>query len=100
MFGIDAFYIGEKIVFAFYKKDDTLQENGIWVATKREHHKSLLNEVKGLGYIKGYGPKTWLILHETSDTFEEEANYIADLIKANSPRIGNIPKSKGRAKIK
>ena len=94
MFGVDAFYIGEKIVFALRKKDTGLADNGIWIASKKEHHQKLYHKITGLRPIETYGIKTWLVLPEDSDRFEEEANAVAELIKKGSELIGNIPKRK------
>lgn len=48
MFGVDSYYIGEKIVFALRKKDTLPEDNGIWIASKLEHHDALKKEVNGL----------------------------------------------------
>jgi len=94
MFGVDAYYIEEKIVFGLRKKDADLEDNGIWIASKIAHHQKLRHQFKGLRNIKTYGIKTWLVLPEDFERFEEEANAIADLIKNGSELIGNIPKRK------
>ncbi len=94
MFGVDAYYIHEKIVFALREREHNQEDNGIWIASKLEHHNALKKEIKGLQTIKTYGIKTWLVLPEQFEHFEEEANQLADLIKKNSPLVGNIPKPK------
>ncbi|QLG45782.1 hypothetical protein [Costertonia aggregata] len=94
MFGVDAYYIREKIVFALCQKEHMHQDNGIWIASKKKHHQKLNHQVKGLRSIKSYGIKTWLLLPEDFDYFEEQANIVADLIKNNSEIIGNVPKPK------
>ena len=94
MFGVDAFYIREKIVFALRKKEDRQEDNGIWIASQHAHHQKLRHQINGLRAIKTYGIKTWLLLPEDFDRFEEEAVKLADLIKEDSELIGNIPKTK------
>lgn len=94
MFGVDAFYIQDKIVFALRKKANDTEDNGIWIASKIEHHQKLKHRVKGLRAIKTYGIKTWLVLPEDFENFEEQANNLIDLIKTNSELVGNIPKPK------
>ena len=94
MFGVNAYYINEKIVFALRKKDEKTEDNGIWIASKIKHHQKLRYKIKGLRAIKTYGIKTWLVLPEDFEHFEEQANTIADLIKSDSELIGNIPKTK------
>ena len=94
MFGVDAFYIYEKIVFAFHKKDTAPKDNGIWIASKKKHHQKLYHQIDGLRPIETYGIKTWLLLPEDFDLFEEAARVISELIKKDSELIGNIPKQK------
>ncbi|KKM99198.1 hypothetical protein LCGC14_1150300 [marine sediment metagenome] len=94
MFGVDAFYIQEKIVFALRKKETAPEDNGIWIASKKEHHQRLNHHISGLRNIKTYGIKTWLLLAEDFEQFEEAAHSISELIKKNSELIGNLPKPK------
>lgn len=94
MFGVDSYYIEEKIVFALRYKEDAPHDNGIWIASKLEHHKALKKEINGLRPIQTYGIKTWLVLPEDFDQFEREAAQLATLIKKNSSLVGNIPKPK------
>lgn len=96
MFGVDSYYIGEKIVFALRKKDNLLEDNGIWIASKIEHHQKLKHKIRGLNAIKSYGIKSWLVLPEEFEYFEEEANKLSELIKKNSALVGNIPKIKNK----
>ncbi|MGB6154190.1 MAG: hypothetical protein WBG48_19560 [Pricia sp.] len=94
MFGLDAFYIRDKIVFALRKKDATPEDNGIWLASKKQHHQKLYHQINGLRAIKTYGIKTWLLLPEDFERFEEEARKVVEMIKKNSELIGNVPKPK------
>ncbi|MDY8136225.1 hypothetical protein [Aquimarina sp. 2201CG5-10] len=94
MFGVDSFYYGEKIVFALRKQDNYPNDNGIWIATKIKFHKELKLLIRDLKAIEVYGLKTWLVLPESSDHFEEGIIKIAELIKQHSSLIGNIPKVK------
>ncbi len=96
MFGVDSYYIQEKIVFALRYKEHALADNGIWIASKMEHHEALKKEINGLRPIQTYGIKTWLVLPEDFDQFEQEASRLATLIKKNSSLIGNIPKPRRR----
>lgn len=96
MFGVDAFYVEEKILFALRQKESYSQDNGIWIATKVKFHNELKQKIKDLKLIEVYGLKTWLVLPEDSDFFEEGAIKIVELIKTNSELIGNIPKPKSK----
>lgn len=99
MFGVLAVYVGEKIVLALRQKQDNPGDNGIWIGTKVEHHSSLKELFPSLRNLEVYKIKTWLLLPEDAEDFEESALRISELIKKNSPLIGNIPpprKSKQR----
>ena len=41
MFGCTAIYAGEKIVLILRQKPSYERDNGVWLATTREHHDSL-----------------------------------------------------------
>lgn len=94
MFGVNSYYIADKIVFALRKTDKLTEDNGIWIASKLEHHQKLKHKIKGLTTIKSYGIKSWLVRPEEFEYFEEEANKLAELIKKDSDLIGNVPKLK------
>ncbi|MEW7292401.1 hypothetical protein [Aquimarina sp. 2304DJ70-9] len=99
MFGNVAIYYGEKIILATRQKDDNPIDNGIWIATKIEHHEALKSMFPSFRNLETYKIKTWLLLPEDADDFEESAEKIVELIKSNSPLIGNIPpvrKSRGK----
>ena len=91
MFGVLAIYVGEKIVLATRQKQDSPGDNGIWIGTKVEHHPALKQLFPSLRNLESYKIKTWLLLPEDADDFEETALKISELIKRNSPLIGNIP---------
>ncbi len=91
MFGTCAVYVGEKIVLATRQKEDHPIDNGIWIGTKLEHHSALKEMFPSLRNIETYGIKTWLVLPEDADDFEETTQKITELIKQNSDLIGNIP---------
>ena len=91
MFGVLAVYVGEKIVLALRQKEDRPADNGIWIGTKVEHHSVLKEMFPSLRNLESYKIKTWLLLPEDAEDFEESALKISELIKKNSPLIGNIP---------
>ena len=95
MFGCFAYYSGEKIVFIVRKKKDMPEQNGIWVATSREHHESLKAELPSLGNIGILGKDTeWQMRHEDDPAFERYAIRICELVKLGDERVGRIPKKK------
>lgn len=98
MFGNVAIYHGEKIMLATRHKTDDPRDNGLWVGTKIEHHSALKKIIPELRNLEAYKIKNWLLLHEGEINFEERVQQIAELIKANSPLIGNIPKPRKNKK--
>lgn len=97
MFGCYGVYVGEKIVLALRSKDSHTNDNGVWIATKPEHHadlKKILPSMRSI-YVLGGGSETnWQIIPEQADDFEESVMKVCALIKKGDARIGNIPKSK------
>ena len=91
MFGNVAIYTGDKIILATRQKEENPIDNGIWVGTKEKYHNELKELFPALRNLKTYGIKSWLLLPEDADDFEEVAYKITTLIKQNSPLIGNVP---------
>lgn len=92
LFGCLAVYVGEKVVLALREKgvDD---DDGVWIATTKDHHASLVTELPSMRSIGvlGDGVTGWQILPSDSPDFEEEAIRACELILAGDPRIGKIP---------
>jgi hypothetical protein len=72
MFGCTAVYVEERIVSVLRdgKKDD---DNGVWVATTKEHHGSLRRELPSMRSITvfGVGETGWQVLPVDAEDFEE-----------------------------
>ncbi len=95
MFGCLAVYVGEKIVVILREKSNQAQDNGVWLATTREHHNSLRSEFPNMRPVELLGPVTgWQVLPAGAPDFEESALRACELILARDPRIGKIPKKK------
>lgn len=97
MFGCYGVYIGEKIVLALRSRDSHTDDNGVWIATKPEHHaglKKILPSMRSIYVLGGGSDTNWQIIPAEADDFEESAIKICSLIKKGDPRIGNIPKAK------
>src|SRR5882757_2431809 len=65
MFGCLAVYVGDKIVFALRdKRDETASDDGIWLATTVEHHKSLRRDFPNMRSIGVLGKNVtgWQVL--------------------------------------
>lgn len=99
MFGCYGVYIGDKIMLALRSRDSHTDDNGVWIATKPEHHESLKKLLPSMRSIYvlggGKGSETnWQIIPEQADDFEESVMKICSLIKKHDERIGNVPKAK------
>ena len=96
MFGCLAVYVGRKIVLILRDKRDATSDNGVWLATTKEHHDSLRREFPNMRSIQvlGKGVTGWQVLPADAPDFEEAALRACDLILARDPRIGKIPKAR------
>jgi hypothetical protein len=97
MFGCLAVYIGAKIVLILRDKATATADNGVWLATTREHHESLRREFPNMRSVQVFGkPETdWQVLPADAADFEESALHACELVLAGDPRIGKVPKSRG-----
>ena len=96
MFGCLAVYVDEKIVFVLRDKDSSAVDNGVWLATTKEHHESLRREFPHMRSIRVLGGKVtgWQVLPVDAPDFEEAALRACELVLARDPRIGKVPKSR------
>lgn len=96
MFGCFALYLGRKIIFILRKKNIHKKDNGVWIATSKEHHESLSKELPALRSISlfGIGPTNWQNIPESSDEFESSVIRACELVVKGDVRIGRIPKKK------
>lgn len=103
MFGCLAVYVGEKIVLILRdKRDHTASDDGVWLATTRDHHESLQREFPNMRSIAVLGKEVtgWQLLPANSPDFESAALRACELIVAQDPRIGKVPKRKSPGKRK
>lgn len=98
MFGSYGVYVGDKIVFILYQRDNNPADCGIWLATIGEHHASLQKDFPNMRSLEifGPGPTGWQVLPVDGDDFEESALKACRLVLNGDPRIGKIPKGKAR----
>jgi hypothetical protein len=99
MFGCHAIYVKDKIVLVVRKKSEASFDNGVWIATSREHHESLRNEFPSLRSISIFGSEEtgWQNIPEDASDFEESAMHACELILKNDQRIGKVPKKKRKS---
>ncbi|HEX4378288.1 MAG TPA: hypothetical protein VHZ99_14145 [Steroidobacteraceae bacterium] len=101
MFGCTAVYIEEKIVLVLRDRPTSPRDNGIWLATSREHHDSLRREFPRMRSIEVFETDvtSWQVLPSQDEDFEDLALQACKMIRAGDPRIGKTPKPKsGRSK--
>jgi hypothetical protein len=96
MFGCIAVYVDERILFCLREKKDSPRDNGVWLATTKEHHASLRREMPSLRSIEvfGVGETGWQVLPAEASDFEESVLRACALVRARDPRIGKVPKPK------
>jgi hypothetical protein len=100
MFGCLAVYVGDKIVLILRDRRDSAGDNGVWLATTEEHHKSLGREFPNMRSIQlfGKGITGWQVLPADAPDFEQAALHACELIVARDPRVGKVPKSRRKTK--
>jgi hypothetical protein len=97
-FGCTGVYVDDKIVFVLRDKPAAVADNGVWIATTREHHASLRRVLPSMRSITvfGSGETGWQTLPAEDDGFEEQVMRACELVVAGDPRIGKVPKKKSR----
>jgi hypothetical protein len=93
MFGCLAVYVREKIVLVLRDKPENKADNGVWLATTKEHHESLGREFPNMRSIKVLGKAVTgsQVLPADAPDFERAALRACHLIVARDPRIGKVP---------
>jgi hypothetical protein len=102
MFGCYAIYVGEKLVLILRNRNDHTDDNGVWLATSADHHKSLKKLFPSLRpvYLLGEKVSSWQNIPAEADDFEESVIQACDLIRRNDVRIGKIPKLKKKKAVR
>ncbi len=101
LFGCIAVYVQDKIVLVLRDKRTSTEDNGVWLATTREHHESLRRDFPSMRSIKVLGKEVtgWQVLPSDAPDFEEAALRACELILAKDPRIGKVPAAR-RAEVR
>ena len=96
MFGCLAVYVEEKIVLILRDKRKSPADNGVWLATTRQHHESLRREFPRMRSIRVLGkePTGWQVLPADDPQFEAAVLRACKLILARDSRIGKVPKTR------
>jgi hypothetical protein len=94
MFGCHGVYVDDKIVLILRDRGNPPDDDGVWVATTREHHATLrrdLPSLRSITVLAGGGVTGWQILPAASEDFEESVLFVCDLVRRRDPRVGKIP---------
>ncbi|MFY9704095.1 MAG: hypothetical protein WAK02_18230 [Terriglobales bacterium] len=99
MFGCLAVYVEDKIVLILRDKDKAGEtDNGVWLATTEDHHRSLRRDFPTMRSIKVLGKNAlgkkatgWQVLPADAPDFEEAALRACEFVLAGDPRIGKVP---------
>jgi len=93
MFGCLAVCVADKIVLILRDKRDETADNGVWLATTKDHHDSLRRDFPNMRSIQvlGKGVTGWQVLPVDAPDFEEAALRACELILTADPRIGKVP---------
>ena len=75
-------------------------DNGVWLATTKDHHDSLRREFPNMRSIEvlGKGVTGWQVLPVDAPDFEEAALRACERILAADPRIGKVPGARRKAR--
>ena len=93
MFGCLSVYVKDEIVLILRDKRDNPADNGVWLATTKDHHQSLRREFPNMRSVPVFGKEVtdWQVLPTDAPDFEEAALRARELIIARDPRIGKTP---------
>ena len=96
MFGCLTIYVGEKIVLILRDKPTAAEDNGVWLATTKDHHESLRRDFPSMRSIRVLGKDVtgWQVLPTEARDFEEAALRACEFILAGDPRIGKVPNAR------
>lgn len=101
MFGCFALYVRNKIVLILRKKKTSDYDNGVWLATSKEHHPSLKAKFPSMRPIKVFGAKgNWQNLPADADDFEEMVIQACEMILHGDERIGKETKATNKVAAK
>lgn len=95
MFGCFALYVRNKIVLILRQKKAAVSDNGVWLATEKEHHQSLKTIFPSMRPIKVFGGNgNWQNLPADANDFEEMVILACEMIRHRDERIGKETKQR------
>ena len=95
MFGCFGLYVRNKIVLILRKRKTSTRDNGVWLATSKEHYASLKRVFPSMRSTKVFGGKetNWQNLPADANDFEEAVIRACEMIVHGDERIGRETKS-------
>ncbi len=93
MFGMHYIYWGKRILLILRKSQKEQEWNGVWVATSRDYHESLKNDMPALGAFfldEKDRHSNWLLLKDNTEDFEADVIKVCEMIAHGDPRIGKV----------
>lgn len=96
MFGCFGLYVRNKIVLILRKRTTSITDNGVWLATSKEHHASLRRILPSMRSITVLGDKAtnWQNLPADANDFEEMVLQACEMILRGDNRIGRETRKK------
>jgi hypothetical protein len=94
MFGCHAVYVDERILFVLRDRGSPRCDDGVWIATAREHHRELQREfpsMRSIHVLASGGVTGWQLLPVDADDFEDSVLRACALVRSGDPRIGKVP---------
>lgn len=100
MFGCHAVYVRGKIVLILRRKEAHPNDNGIWIATTRQHHESLRGDFPKMRSVSllGNGVTGWQNIPASDEEFEALALKACECILRGDLRFGTVPQEKRPAR--
>jgi hypothetical protein len=101
VFGCLAVYVADKIVLMLRDKSSDAADNGVWLATTKDHHASLRREFPNMRSIRAFGKTVtgWQVLPVNAPDFEAAALHACECILAKDPRIGKVPGARRTSRL-
>jgi len=91
-FGVTYAYLRTKLLLGLRYSTKQTNCNGVWVFTHTEHIQGLRQDFPLLrgNYFWKSGPNGWMILAEKTESFEEYAFKVCEMILQGDQRIGRL----------
>jgi len=107
MFGCYGVYVDDRIVFMLRDKGASV-DDGVWIATTREHHESLRDVLPNMRSITVFASRQgeqgeatgWQVPPADANDFEDSVLRACALVRDGDARIGKVPASRKKKRTK